>query len=63
MKFIDLSIPIINSDELIFDPPGMELKITYNNHNTGARQMGAAFNLKPKEHLPNGKGWATERIT
>jgi len=63
MKFVDLSIPIINPDELIFDPPGVELKIEYRDHNIGASQMGAIFNLNPEEHLPDGKGWATERIT
>ncbi|MHA1912967.1 MAG: cyclase family protein [Promethearchaeota archaeon] len=63
MKFIDLSIPIINPKELIFDPGGMGLTIEYNDHDQGATQMGAIFNLNPKEHLPIGKGWATERIT
>ncbi|MBY8992820.1 MAG: cyclase family protein [Candidatus Lokiarchaeota archaeon] len=63
MKFVDLSIPLINPDELIFDPPGTVLKIEYNDHNIGALQMGAIFNLKPEEHLPDGKGWATEKIT
>ncbi|MFW9823311.1 MAG: cyclase family protein [Candidatus Thorarchaeota archaeon] len=63
MKFIDLSIPLINPDELIFDPPVPDLKIQYNDHDLGAAQMGAIFNLKPEEHLPDGKGWATERIT
>jgi kynurenine formamidase len=60
---VDLSIPIINPEELIFDHPGGGLKIEYNDHTKGASQMGAIFNLKPEEHLPDGKGWATERIT
>lgn len=63
MKFVDLSIPLINPDELIFDPPRTVLKIEYNDHNIGALQMGAIFNLEPEKHLPDGKGWATEKIT
>ncbi|MFW9895657.1 MAG: cyclase family protein [Candidatus Thorarchaeota archaeon] len=55
-------MPLINPDELIFDPPSTELNIQYNDHNLGAVQMGKVFNLKPEEHLPDGKGWATERI-
>ena len=63
MKFIDLSIPIINPEELIFDPERMELTIEYMNHNQGAEQMGEFFELQPEIHLPIGKGWASERIT
>ena len=64
MKFIDLSIPIINPDELVFDPPLTRPSISYSLHDEGAGQMAFAFpNLKPEEHLPDGKGWATERIT
>ncbi len=63
MKFIDLSIPLINPEELIFDPERTELHIDYNDHKKGAEQMGAIFNLIPEKHLPLGTGWATERIT
>ncbi|MHA2005971.1 MAG: cyclase family protein [Promethearchaeota archaeon] len=64
MKFIDLSIPIINPSELVFDPyGGMGLKIVYSDHDLGGQQMGATFKLDPKKHLPLGKGWANERIT
>jgi kynurenine formamidase len=63
MKFIDLSIPLINPNELLFDPGGTELKIEYNDHSTGAKQMGLIFNLTPEKDLPIGKGWATERVT
>ncbi|MFW9941946.1 MAG: cyclase family protein [Candidatus Thorarchaeota archaeon] len=63
MKFIDLSIPLINPNELLFDPEGTELKIEYNDHTRGAEQMGYIFKLVPEKHLPIGKGWATERIT
>ena len=64
MKFIDLSIPIINPEELIFDPPLTAPRIEYSDHDTGAEQMGFVFpKVKPEEHLPDGKGWAVESIT
>ena len=64
MKFVDLSIPIINADEAIFDPPLTAPKIEYTDHDTGATQMAFAFpKLKPEQHLPDGKGWAVENIT
>jgi kynurenine formamidase len=64
MKFIDLSIPLINPDELVFDPPYSRLKIVYSDHESGGKQMALVFpELNPEEHLPNGKGWASEAIT
>ncbi|HDZ18609.1 hypothetical protein LCGC14_1685520 [marine sediment metagenome] len=64
MKFIDLSIPLINPNEMVFDPPLTQPSISYSTHEEGAEQMAFVFpSLKPKEHLPNGKGWATETIT
>ena len=64
MKFIDLSIPIINPDEKVFDPPLTRPKVEYTGHEEGATQMSFAFpKLKPEKHLPDGKGWATESIT
>ena len=63
MKFIDLSIPIINPDEEVFDPPLTRPKIEYSSHEEGADQMGFVFpRLKPEKHLPDGKGWATETV-
>jgi kynurenine formamidase len=64
MKFIDLSIPIINPEEYLFDPPLTQPHIEYRDHERGAEEMGFVFpKLNPKEHLPDGKGWATETIT
>ncbi len=64
MKFIDLSIPIVNPEELVFDPPLTQPRIEYSGHDRGAEEMSFAFpKLVPKEHLPNGKGWATEKLT
>lgn len=52
MKFIDLSIPIINPDEFLFDPPFTQPHIEYGNHERGADEMGFVFpKLNPKEHL------------
>ncbi len=64
MKFIDLSIPIINPDELIFDPPLTQPHIEYRTHERGAEEMAFVFpKLKAEVHLPDGKGWVTETIT
>ena len=62
MKYIDLSIPIAN--DTFCDPPLTAPKVSYSDHEDGAKQMALFFNrLKPEKHLPNGKGWATEEIT
>ncbi|GAI87789.1 unnamed protein product [marine sediment metagenome] len=45
MKFIDLSIPLINPNELLFDPERTELNIEYNDHTKGAEQMGRVDSL------------------
>ena len=64
MKFIDLSIPIINPEEQVFDPPLTQPRIEYSSHERGAEEMAFAFyKLNPKEHLPDGKGWATDQLT
>jgi kynurenine formamidase len=64
MKFVDLSIPIINPEEAVFDPPLTQPKIEYTSHEEGSLQMGFVFpRLKPEKHLPDGKGWAVESIT
>ena len=64
MKFVDLSIPIINPEEAIFDPPLTQPHIEYRDHERGAEEMGFIFaKLNPDEHLPDGKGWATETVT
>ena len=62
VKYIDLSIPIAN--DTLCDPPLTTPKIEYSDHIRGAEEMAFAFpKLKPEEHLPDGKGWATELIT
>lgn len=61
-RFVDLSISI--EPDLVSDPPSMIPKIEYIDHVKGAEQMTKDFfpGLK-KEQLPNGLGWAVERIT
>lgn len=64
MKFVDLSIPIIDYDEAIYDPAPYALHIEYKDHKRGALEMGILYpRLKPEKHLIDGSGWATETIT
>ncbi|OLS14452.1 MAG: cyclase [Promethearchaeota archaeon CR_4] len=61
MKLVDLSVPIANG--LHCDPPLTAPHVIYQDHQKGAEEMQIAFEgLKP-EHLPDGIGWATEKIT
>ena len=61
MRIIDLSIPL--TADIVSDPPNMRPTIAYTGHAEGAQQVAAAFpGLKP-EQLPDGEGWAVERIT
>lgn len=61
MRIVDLSIPLTN--DIISDPPMMLPKIEYSGHAVGAQQIAATFpGLKP-EDLPDGEGWAVERVT
>ncbi len=61
-RFVDLSIAI--AADLPSDPEMMIPRITYIDHQEGARQMTEGFypGLK-KEQLPKGMGWAVEQIS
>jgi kynurenine formamidase len=59
-RFVDISMPIENDKPS--DPPGLGPKVEYYTHEAMAPDMAAFFpGLKP-EDLPNGEGWAVERV-
>jgi kynurenine formamidase len=60
MRIIDLSIPLTN--DVVADPPFMRPAIEYVGHDEGAEELARAFpGLEPSD-LPDGKGWALERV-
>jgi len=59
-KLIDISIPLDN--DTISDPEPFRPKITYMDHKKTTEQVCSFFpGLKP-ENLPDGEGWAIEKI-
>ena len=60
-RFVDLSIAL--EEGVPSDPPGMEPKITYTQHRDSVPQMAASFPGLTAEDLPDGEGWAVERVT
>ncbi len=60
MRIIDLSIALAN--DVAADPPFQKVEIDYTGHDQGALEMAAAFpGLEPGQ-LPEGQGWAVERV-
>lgn len=59
-RYVDLS----NAIEMGVpsDPPGMEPKITYTRHADSVPQMATYFPGLTVEDMPDGEGWATERV-
>lgn len=60
MRILDLSIPLTN--DVIADPPYMKPVIEYVDHDAGALELTRAFPGLAPADLPDGKGWATERV-
>ena len=58
--FIDISMPLEN--DVPSDPPGFGPTITYTNHRQSPRQIAAYFPGLEPEQLPDGAGWAVERV-
>ena len=60
-RIVDLSIPI--TMDFSCDPPGMEPQITYSSHLDGIKSMANSFPGLKAEDLPDGEGWASEKVT
>lgn len=58
-RIIDLSVVL--DDRIPADPPGLGPKITYSDHDEGARDFEKIFGI-PVEHQFQGKGAAVERL-
>jgi kynurenine formamidase len=59
-RLIDLSIPLQNT--VYADPPGLGPSIEYIDHEQSVGEILKFFPGLKKEDLPDGKGWAVERI-
>lgn len=59
-RIVDLSVSLENG--IASDPPIMIPEITYLSHDETADQIISFFPGLTKEDLPNGEGWAVERL-
>lgn len=59
-RFVDLSVALEN--DVPSDPPGLEPRIGYVGHKTGAAHLAAIFPGLKAEDLPAGEGWAVEDL-
>ncbi|WP_397422917.1 cyclase family protein [Phenylobacterium sp.] len=60
-RLIDLSIPICN--DVVTDPETMRPKVTYSVHAETVPQMAASFPGLTAADMPDGEGWAVERVS
>ena len=60
MRLIDISTTLRTG--IMSDPPQALPEIDYVDHAAGARELTAAFPGLTPEQLPNGEGWALERV-
>ena len=60
MRILDLSIPLTN--DVPADPPFQKPAIDYVGHEEGAQQLAGAFPGLDPQQLPDGLGWAIERV-
>jgi kynurenine formamidase len=59
-RIIDLSVPLEN--DVPADPPGLEPSIEYLAHGESVPVLQKFFSGLTREDLPDGEGWAIERI-
>jgi kynurenine formamidase len=59
-RLVDISVPLQN--DVAGDPPGHGPKIEYVDHEQRVPQILPFFPGLKKEDLPEGQGWAVERI-
>jgi kynurenine formamidase len=59
-RFVDLSVPIEN--DVKSDPPGATPQVTYIDHDQSVPQLLGFFPGLTADQLPDGKGWAVERV-
>ena len=59
-RFVDLSIYLEN--DVASDPPGLEPHIDYITHDTSVEQIAKYFPGLSAADLPDGEGWAVERV-
>lgn len=60
MRIVDLSVPLDN--DIPADPPMQPVAIEYIDHAQGANELAEAFPGLAPEDLPDGEGWAVERV-